>query len=98
MSLRRECNRETREIHQRNPCTVVKQTRESTEDNEGNEDERRPFVLLVCFCSIPPGIPAPVRRTTAPPQLHSSHRPGAQHVQRIKCVAPANAALSKRDA
>src|SRR5437773_6458045 len=54
-SLCRVCNRERRQTHQKKSTPSVEPGRESTEDNEGNEDADRPFVLLVSFCSKPPG-------------------------------------------
>ena len=55
-SLCRECNRESRETHEKKSTPFVERGRESTEDNEGNEDAGRLFVLLVSFCSKPPGL------------------------------------------
>src|ERR1051326_2978572 len=54
-AVRRECNRERRETHGKKSTPSVEPGRESTEDNEGNEDAGRPFVLLVSLCSRLPG-------------------------------------------
>src|SRR5438128_63859 len=62
LPLRSKRNREIGEIHEKKSVPVrAERTGESTEGNKGNEDVSRTFVLLVSFCSKPPGTRASAR-------------------------------------
>src|SRR6266568_4024184 len=59
--LCRECNRERRETHEKISTPAVEPGRESTEDNEGNEDAGRPLrslssLLFKTQWALPPNI------------------------------------------
>src|SRR2546427_6573344 len=81
----RKCTHQTRETHEKKSTPSVKRSRESTEDNEGNEDAGRSFVLLVSLCSKPPGPHAERPKLSDPAHEGVRLQPGRDG--RVRCSA-----------
>jgi len=79
-----ERTHESREIHEKKSAPDRVTQPKSTEDNEGNKDVGRPFVLLVSFCSKFPITIRSARRTSDP--AHGTRELQPKRDGRVRCM------------